>query len=67
MFEETHYAIVELNTHVIAIFFQAKWAEVEVLEPVIIDFLCDRGLHKLTTTKSYDSMILQSSIQADHR
>jgi F0F1-type ATP synthase alpha subunit len=67
MLEKAHYSVVEFNTHIVAILLQAERAEVEVLQPVIIYLLGDRGLNSIRRTRSSDSIILHSSIQADHK
>lgn len=59
-FEKTENAVVQLDTHVVSVFLQAKRTEVEVFQPVIVELLGNCSLNRLECTISYDSIILQS-------
>ena len=63
--EEAVDAVVEVDADVILVLLQAEVSEVEVLQPVIVQLVRYRVLSCARSTRSSDSMILQSSSQAD--
>jgi len=46
-FEKTQNTVIQLDTHIVSIFLQTKWTEVEIFEPVIVELLCDCSLKYL--------------------
>lgn len=58
-------SIVKIDAYIVFIFLEAEVAEVEVFEPMVIEFDCDCSLNNKVITRSSDSIILQSSSQHD--
>ena len=50
--EKTQNAVVQLDTHIVPVLFEAERTEKEVFEPVIAQLLCYRALNHYNCTMS---------------